>query len=113
MQKNETLTLHCDRLGSELEGVCDAGGMPLFVPGALPGETVEALVVKAQPRYGFGRLMTTAVGPSAPPMIPTLSCSFSPSRMVEKSKFPPPTAPWWSWTPWTACVPRCAACGRA
>ena len=57
LTKNQLLTTDCLRLGSELEGVCDAGGMPLFVPGALPGERVEALVVKAQPRYGFGRLM--------------------------------------------------------
>ncbi|MBE5815866.1 MAG: 23S rRNA (uracil(1939)-C(5))-methyltransferase RlmD [Clostridiales bacterium] len=64
LTKNQLLTTECLRLGSELEGVCDAGGMPLFVPGALPGETVEALVVKAQPRYGFGRLMKI-VTPSA------------------------------------------------
>ncbi len=64
LTKNQLLTTECLRLGSELEGVCDAGGMPLFVPGALPGETVEALVVKAQPRYGFGRLMKI-ITPSA------------------------------------------------
>ena len=64
LTKNQLLTTECLRLGAELEGVCDAEGMPLFVPGALPGETVEALVVKAQPRYGFGRLMKI-VAPSA------------------------------------------------
>ena len=57
LTKNQRLTTECLRLGSELEGVCDAGGMPLFVPGALPGETVDALVVKTQQRYGFGKLM--------------------------------------------------------
>ena len=57
LTKNQLLTTQCLRLGSELEGVCDADGMPLFVPGALPGETVEALVVKPQQRYAFGRLM--------------------------------------------------------
>lgn len=57
LTKNQLLTTQCLRLGSELEGVCDVEGMPLFVPGALPGETVEALVVKPQQRYGFGRLM--------------------------------------------------------
>lgn len=57
MQKNERYTLHCDRLGSELEGVCNYEGMAVFVPGALPGETVDVLCVKPQPRYAFGRLM--------------------------------------------------------
>lgn len=57
LTKNQLVTTQCLRLGSELEGVCDVDGMPLFVPGALPGETVEALVVKAQQRYGFGKLM--------------------------------------------------------
>ena len=57
LTKNQLLTTECLRLGAELEGVCDAEGMPLFVPGALPGETVEALVVKSQQRYGFGKLM--------------------------------------------------------
>jgi len=57
LTKNQLVTTKCLRLGSELEGVCDVEGMPLFVPGALPGETVEALVVKAQQRYGFGKLM--------------------------------------------------------
>ncbi len=57
MTKNQLLTTQCLRLGSELEGVCDVEGMPLFVPGVLPGEEVEALVVKTQQRYGFGKLM--------------------------------------------------------
>lgn len=57
MQKNEILPLHCERLGSELEGVCSHEGMAVFVPGALPGEDVETLIVKTQPRYAFGKLM--------------------------------------------------------
>lgn len=57
MQKNQRYTLRCDRLGSELEGVCSHDGMAVFVPGALPGETVDVLCVKTQPRYAFGRLM--------------------------------------------------------
>lgn len=57
IQKNQLLRLRCDRLGSELEGVCSHEGMAVFVPGALPGEEAEVLCVKAQPRYAFGRLM--------------------------------------------------------
>lgn len=57
IQKNDTLTLRCERLGSELEGVCSHEGMAIFVPGMLPGEEAEALIVKTQPRYAFGKLL--------------------------------------------------------
>ena len=57
IRKNESLLLHCDRLGSELEGVCTHEGMAVFVPGALPGEDAEVLIVKTQPRYAFGKLL--------------------------------------------------------
>lgn len=57
MQKNQRYSLRCDRLGSELEGICTYEGMAVFVPGALPGEEVDVLCVKPQARYAFGRLM--------------------------------------------------------
>jgi len=57
IQKNDTLTLRCERLGSELEGVCSHEGMAIFVPGVLPGEEAETLIVKTQPRYAFGKLL--------------------------------------------------------
>lgn len=60
IEKNQRLTLHCDRLGSELEGVCSHEGMAVFVPGVLPGETADVLCVKVQPRYAFGKLMGIA-----------------------------------------------------
>ena len=61
MQKNQRLRLRCERLGSELEGVCLNEGMPVFVPGVLPGEEADVLCVKVQPRYAFGRLMEVLV----------------------------------------------------
>ena len=39
MKKNDLLTLTADGLGADLEGVCRADGMAVFVPGMLPGET--------------------------------------------------------------------------
>lgn len=57
IQKNQHITLRCDRLGSELEGVCSHKGMAVFVPGVLPGEDAETLIVKTQPRYAFGKLL--------------------------------------------------------
>ena len=64
MKKNESLTLTADRLGADLEGVCIHEGMPVFVPGLLPGETASVRIVKADKRYAFGR-MESAPNPSA------------------------------------------------
>ncbi|MEG0127407.1 MAG: TRAM domain-containing protein, partial [Clostridia bacterium] len=55
--KNEKLTLSCERLGSELEGVCDCKGQAVFVQGALPGEAIEAQALKVCPRYAFAKLL--------------------------------------------------------
>lgn len=57
MQKNDVLTVRCERLGAECEGVCFHEGMALFVPGALPGEKISCRVVKVQKRFAFGKLM--------------------------------------------------------
>ena len=72
IQKNQQIPLHCDRLGSELEGVCSPEGMAVFVPGVLPGEDADVLIVKVQPRYAFGKLLSvTAVSADrAAPLCP-------------------------------------------
>ncbi len=56
MKKNECFPLTAERLGADLEGVCIHDGMPVFVPGLLPGETAEVRIVKAEKRYAFGRM---------------------------------------------------------
>ena len=56
MKKNECMSLTADRLGADLEGVCFHEGMPVFVPGLLPGETAAVRIVKAEKKYAFGRL---------------------------------------------------------
>lgn len=56
MKKNDVLTLTAESLGAELEGVCRADGMAVFVPGLLPGETAKVRIVKAQQRFAFGRV---------------------------------------------------------
>ena len=58
IQKNQQITLRCSRLGSELEGVCSHEGMAVFVPGVLPEEEADTLIVKVQPRYAFGKLLS-------------------------------------------------------
>ena len=56
MKKNDRLRLTCDALGAELEGVCRTReGLPVFVPGMLPGETAEVVLTRVQPRFAFGR----------------------------------------------------------
>ena len=56
MRKNDILTLNCEALGADMEGVCRADGMAVFVPGMLPGETAKVRIVKDAKRYAFGRL---------------------------------------------------------
>ena len=37
MQRNDVMIMTCDNLGADMEGVCHADGMAVFVPGMLPG----------------------------------------------------------------------------
>ena len=56
MKKNECFPMTADRLGADLEGICIHEGMPVFVPGLLPGEGARVKIVKAEKRYAFGRM---------------------------------------------------------
>ena len=60
--KNTVINLHCDALGAELEGICRCEGIPVFVPGMLPGESADVRIEKVHPRYAFGK----AVSPPSP-----------------------------------------------
>ena len=64
MQKNEIYRLSAEKLGAEMEGVCRLDGMPVFVPGLLPGEETDVRIVKAEKRYAFGRMETPPAAPS-------------------------------------------------
>ena len=65
MKKNECFSLTAERFGADLEGVCIHDGMPVFVPGLLPGETATVRIVKSEKRYAFGR-MESKPEPSSP-----------------------------------------------
>ena len=65
MRKNDILTLNCEALGADMEGVCRADGMAVFVPGMLPGETAPVRIVKDAKRYAFGRLEGAPASPAA------------------------------------------------
>ena len=45
-----------EAFGAQAEGICRHEGRVVFVPGALPGERIEALIVKPQKNFAFGRL---------------------------------------------------------
>ena len=61
MQKNEIYRLRAEKLGADMEGICRLNGMPVFVPGMLPGEETDVRIVKAEKRYAFGRMETPPV----------------------------------------------------
>ena len=65
MKKNESFSQTAERLGADLEGICIHDGMPVFVPGMLPGECADIRIVKAEKRYAFGR-MESAPDPVSP-----------------------------------------------
>ena len=64
MQKNEIFFLKAEKLGADMEGVCRLDGMPVFVPGLLPGEEAGVRIVKAEKRYAFGRMENLPAVPS-------------------------------------------------
>lgn len=56
--KNEKLILTVTDIGSEGEGIARReDGYTLFVPGALPGDRAEILVLKENRSYGYGKLL--------------------------------------------------------
>ena len=64
MKKNDLFSMTAERLGADLEGICIHDGMPVFVPGMLPGETADVRIVKTEKRYAFGK-MVSGPDPSA------------------------------------------------
>ena len=54
--KGKTYPIHIDRLGTGGEGVGRYEGFTVFVPGALPGEDVEAVITFVKKTYAIGEL---------------------------------------------------------
>lgn len=57
MKKNDIITVEVETLASEGQGVGRIDGMAIFVPFALPGETVQVQIIKMQKRYAVGKLL--------------------------------------------------------
>ena len=64
MKKNEIFRLRAENLGADMEGICRLDGIPVFVPGLLPGEEADVRIVKAEKRFSFGRMESPPYSPS-------------------------------------------------
>ena len=56
--RNDTLELTIDTLGAEGQGIGRYKGYAVFVPFALPGETVQTRIIKATSSYAVGKLVS-------------------------------------------------------
>ncbi|MBC7958351.1 MAG: class I SAM-dependent RNA methyltransferase, partial [Vallitaleaceae bacterium] len=54
--KNESYTITIEDLTVEGEGVGKVEGYALFVPGGLPGDTLEVKVLKTKKSYGYAKI---------------------------------------------------------
>ena len=57
MKKNEKVIIKITDLNSDGAGVGRIDGVVVFVPYALPDETVEALIIKVAKNYCVGKLL--------------------------------------------------------
>src|SRR5690242_9237832 len=55
--KNDIISLHITSMGSDGQGIGRHRGFVVFVPFALPGETVEALIIKVAAGHAIGKLI--------------------------------------------------------
>ena len=55
-QKNTCVTVTIEDMGTEGEGIGRVDGFTLFVKDAVPGDTVEAKIVKCKKNYAYARL---------------------------------------------------------
>lgn len=57
IKKNERTTVYIEDLTHDGNGVAKIDGYPLFIQGALPGETMEVHVLKTLKNYGFAKIV--------------------------------------------------------
>ena len=57
MKKNDILTLEIVALGADCAGIARVDGLAVFVQGALPNETVCAVIIKITASYAVGKLL--------------------------------------------------------
>lgn len=69
IKKNETYILAITGTGENGEGIGKIDGFAVFVPYALPSETVEVVIVKVLKNYAFGKIVKI-IRPSAHRVLP-------------------------------------------
>jgi len=57
LEKNREYIVKISSLGYEGEGVAKIDRYPIFIPGALIGETVRTEIIKAKKNYAYGKLI--------------------------------------------------------
>ena len=57
LEKNKEYIVKVESLGYEGEGVAKIDGYPIFISGALKGETVKTEIIKAKKNYAYGKLI--------------------------------------------------------
>ncbi|MDR1927468.1 MAG: 23S rRNA (uracil(1939)-C(5))-methyltransferase RlmD [Oscillospiraceae bacterium] len=57
MKKNDRLVLEVTGMTLQGAGIARSGGVPVFLPGTCPGDTVEALILKEKGNCAFGKCM--------------------------------------------------------
>ncbi len=55
-KKNDCVTITIEDMGSEGEGIGKVDGFTLFVKDTVPGDRIEARIVKLKKSYAYGRL---------------------------------------------------------
>ncbi len=72
LKRNDDIVLHIDSLASEGQGVGRHEGFAVFVAGALPGETVNAHIIKVTSSYAVAKLNNVPV-PAPTRVVPRCS----------------------------------------
>lgn len=57
LEKNKDYIVKIDSLGYEGEGVAKIDRYPIFIPGALKGETVKIQIIKSKKNYAYAKLI--------------------------------------------------------
>ena len=57
LKKNDIVTIRIDDISKDGEGIGKADGFALFVKDTVPGDLIEASVMKVKKRYGYARLL--------------------------------------------------------
>ena len=57
LKKNQIITSKILRFGAFGEGIAEVEGLPVFIPYAIEGETVEFKILKVLKTHAFGKVL--------------------------------------------------------